>query len=118
MQAYQEGRLPALNRKGRNVFQRHRTESGFTPCSDVDARAVMGRVLDSAEGRDCLVKWVTPRVKKVPHTVAKHFCFDVFSFVLLCSVFSLLIGTYKYKVLWHALVVAKTVLMLSLQLKH
>ena len=50
-----------LNRKGRNVFQRHRTESGFTTVSDVGARAVMGRVLDTAEGHTCLVKWITPK---------------------------------------------------------
>lgn len=62
---YQEGRTAELNRKGRNVFQRHRTESGFTVCSDTAARAVMGRVLDSQEGRACLLKWMTPEAKKV-----------------------------------------------------
>ena len=60
---FQEGRTVALNRKGRNVFQRHRTEAGFSVSSDVGARAVMGRVLDSPEGRMCLVKWVTPEAR-------------------------------------------------------
>ena len=63
--SYQEGRTAYLNRKGRNVFQRHRTESGFTVCSDIGARAVVGRVLDSQEGRACLLKWMTPEAKKV-----------------------------------------------------